>query len=313
MFWRPGIDPDEEPARILIARGDFVDADRQNRKIPYKIYYPAEGNDASPVIVWSHGLGGNRDGAGFISRFLSAHGYVVVHIQHKGTDSSLWEGQSGHPWDVIRAAKIPRRAVLDRYRDVPFVLDQLPVFAAEHPEIGARMDMGHLGMSGHSFGANTTQIMAGQKLGYGRRQYTLRDSRFACGILYSPVPSYNRKDPPRSLYGGIAIPLLHMTGTEDTSPVEGFSYTRRLEVFENSGGPDQYLLVLNDGDHMVYNGSRGKLGENPKRARHEQIIKIAALAFWDGYLKDDPTARDWLGGAGFARFISTEGSCSYRP
>lgn len=314
MFWRPGTDPDVEPARILIVRGDFIDFTRQTRKVPYKLYYPVDdGGGLLPVIIWSHGLGGNRDGAGFISRFLSSHGYVVVHIQHKGTDSALWEGKTGHPWDAIRAAKIPRKAVLDRYRDVSFALDQLQVFAAKNPEIGARMDLSRIGMSGHSFGANTTQIMAGQKLGYGRRQYSLRDFRFSCGILYSPVPSYNRKDAPRSIYGDIAIPLFHMTGTADTSPVEGFDYMRRLEVFENSGGPDQHLLVLNDGDHMIYNGSRGQLGENPKRAIHEQMIKISALAFWDTYLKGDDNARDWLTGDGLSGYIGAEGSSSYKP
>ena len=314
MFWRSGIDPDEEPARILIARGEFIDSARQDRKIPYKIYYPVDDGDGKlPVILWSHGLGGNRDGAGFISRYLSSHGYVVVHIQHRGTDSSLWEGKPGHPWDVIRATKIPRKAVLNRYRDVPFALDQLEIFARENPEIGKRMDFRYTGMSGHSFGANTTQVMAGQKLGYGERQYSLRETRFSCGILYSPVPTYNRKDSPKSIYGGISIPLFHMTGTADTSPVEGFGYARRLEVFENSGGADQHLLVLNDGDHMIYNGSRGQLGENPKRALQEQLIKIGALAFWDAYLKRDNFAMDWLKGDGWSKFLGREGSCSYRP
>lgn len=312
-FWRNDIDPATEPRRIMIERGVFTDEKRGGRNIPYKIYYPVEdGNDPLPVIIWSHGLGGSRDGGGFISRFLASHGYIIVHIQHIGTDSSLWEGKPGHPWDAIRATKIARKTVLSRYRDVPFALEALKDFAADHPEIGTRMDFARLGMSGHSFGAGTTQIMAGQKLGFGRRQYSLREPRFRAGILYSPVPSYNRKDSPRSIYGGIAMPLFHMTGTADTSPVEGFGYTRRLEVFDNSGGPDQHLLVLNDGDHMVYNGSRGKLGENPKRAIHETLIKISALAFWDAQLKDDQAARDWLEGAGFAALLAEEGRYAHR-
>ena len=313
QFWRGNIDPDSEPDRIMIERGAWADSRRGGRKIPYKIYYPVEDSGGKlPVIFWSHGLGGSRDGGGFISRFLASHGYVVVHIQHPGTDSSLWEGKPGHPWDAIRATKIPRKAVLDRYRDVPFALDALEEFAKERPEIGARMDFSRLGMSGHSFGAGTTQIMAGQKLGFGRRQYCLREKRFKAGILYSPVPSYNRKDSPRSIYGGIAMPLFHMTGTADTSPVEGFGYARRLEVFDHSGGPDQHLMVLKDGDHMVYNGSRGKLGDNPKRGLHEDLIKIAALAFWDAQLKDDKAARDWLVNGGFSQWAGEEAEYRHR-
>ena len=312
-FWTPDIDPGLEPRRILIERGIFTDAAREGRAVPYKIYYPADEDQGPvPVILWSHGLGGSRDGGGFISRFLSSHGYVVVHVQHPGTDSSLWEGKSGHPWDAIRATKIPRKATLNRYQDIPFALDALTGFAKERPEIGVRMDFSRLGMSGHSFGAGTTQIMAGQKLGYGRRQYSLREPRFKCGILYSPVPSYNRKDSPSSIYGSIAMPLFHMTGTEDTSPVEGFPYTRRLEVFDNSGGPDQHLMVLQGGDHMIYNGSRGKLGENPKREIHETLIKIGALAFWDGWLKDSQPAKEWLSKGGFADFMKAEGFYRFR-
>ena len=50
------------------------------------------------------------------------------------------------------------------------------------------------------------------------------------------------------------------------------------------------MIVLEDGDHMVFNGSRGKLAANPKRDVHERIIKVLSLAFWDAYLKDDQAA-----------------------
>ena len=82
----------------------------RHRKIAYKVYAPADALDGEkfPVIIWSHGLGGSRDGAGFISRFVAAHGFVIIHIQHPGTDSTLWEGKPGHPWDVIRATPIPK-------------------------------------------------------------------------------------------------------------------------------------------------------------------------------------------------------------
>lgn len=70
-------------------------------------------------------MGGTRDGAGFIARFLAAHDYVLLHIQHDGTDSSLWMGKEGHPWDIIRQTKITRGTTLNRFRDVKFVLDNL--------------------------------------------------------------------------------------------------------------------------------------------------------------------------------------------
>ncbi|MBK9562996.1 MAG: hypothetical protein IPO54_07765 [Micavibrio sp.] len=118
--------------------------------------------DKVPVIIWSHGYGGNRDGAGFISRYVASHGYIIIHLTHAGSDSSLWEGKPGHPWDVLRRSPITRAMTVERFADVPAVLDQLPNWAAENPEPGARMDLNTLGMSGHSFGAMTTQAMAGE-------------------------------------------------------------------------------------------------------------------------------------------------------
>lgn len=126
FLWNQSVDPQEPPAQIEIERGDWEDSSRGGRKVPYKIYAPVgQGGERFPVILWSHGLGGSREGAGFISRYIASHGYIVVHIQHAGTDSELWEGKPGHPWDVIRQTKIPRKATLQRLQDVPFAVDQL--------------------------------------------------------------------------------------------------------------------------------------------------------------------------------------------
>ena len=311
MFWKSDLSPDTEPRRVTLIKGEWTDPKRGGRTVPYKIYVPDTENadEKWPVIIWSHGLGGTRDGAGFISRYVASHGYIIVHIQHIGTDSILWEGMPGHPWDNIRKAFIPRKAVLARYRDVPFVLDNLRQMANDPQSgIGRHMDLDKLGMSGHSFGAMTTQVMAGQRImKHGsRRHYDLYQPDFIAGILYSPVPG--RRDPadPGFVYGGIRIPLLHLTGTDDESPIEGFGYEQRLNVFRHAGDTQQHLAILKDGDHMVYNGSRGGLKENPKRDRHEAIIKMLSLAWWDWHLKGDRAAQGWLAGDGAKTFLHTD-------
>lgn len=314
-FWCPGIDPGHEPHKVMIAKGVLTDPKREQRQVPYKLYYPVNHTMTGlPLVVWSHGLGGSRDGAAFIARFLAAHGYVVCNIQHPGTDSSLWEGKPGHPWDNIRKAHIPRKASLDRFRDVPFLLDRLDEMGAAHPDAWAHIDCDVIGMSGHSFGAMTTQVIAGQKIpDEDGRLIQIKDERIRAGILYSPVPVRHLTDAPDAeIYGPLARPLFHMTGTDDSSPVEGFDYTLRRLPFDNAGADNQHLLILKDGDHMVYNGSRGKLADNPKRHVHEAIIKIAALAFWDAYLKSDKAAMDWLTGSGFAGWLGDEGEYAYR-
>lgn len=289
--------PSDEIYKVLIKKDILRDVSRDNRPIPIKVYYPSgyEG-EKLPVIIWSHGLGGSVDGAAFLSRYLASQGYVLVHVQHLGTDSSLWEGKPGHPWDIIRNTTIPRSATLNRFHDVPFLLDSLPAWIAQHEEVERIANLENLGMSGHSFGALTTQVMAGQMFPDEEGKLRIfRDPRFRAGILYSPVPiAHLALDDPRDIYGSITLPLLHMTGTDDTSPVEGWDYTKRLVVKDHADHPEQYLHILDDGDHMVYNGSRGKLGDNPKRDEHEAAIKHTAIAFWDAYLKDDDVAKEWL-------------------
>lgn len=310
--WQPPA-ADHEPHKVIILRGERIDAKRGGRIVPYKIYYPVNHSMTDlPVVLWSHGLGGGREGAAFLVRYLASHGYVVVNVQHPGTDTSLWEGKPGHPWDNIRAAHISRKTTLARFCDIPFILDELPAIAAENPDLQAHIDLSRIGMSGHSFGAITAQIMAGQRLGTGRRRYQLREPRIRAAIAYSPSPAYNHREDPVTIYDGIDIPILCMTGTDDSSPVSGRPYTYRLPIYEHAGSAEKMLLVLQDGDHMVFAGSRGGLGENPKRKEHEALIKILSLAYWDAYLKDDENALKWLKNGGFQGFLGEGGTFDFR-
>lgn len=311
MFWQPDINPAAGPYKVMLARGDFIDPARDNRQVPYKIYYPSDYTSGKvPVIFWSHGYGGNRDGASFLSRYVCSHGYVLVHITHRGTDSSLWEGKPGHPWEILKNTHVPRVMTLNRFKDVTFALNELPAWAAANPEIGKLMDLNTLGISGHSFGSLTTQVIGGQLIPDEEQKLaSFRDDRFCAGIAYSPVPiAHMTGAAPVTIYNSLTLPLFYMTGTDDASPLEGFTYEQRLLVYEHSGSAEKYLLVKNGGDHMVYNGTRGQLGENPLREKHEEIIKMASLAYWNYYLKGDKKAQDWLCNGGFAAYLAGGGT-----
>ncbi|HOQ62231.1 MAG TPA: hypothetical protein PKZ08_16505, partial [Vicinamibacterales bacterium] len=77
------------PYEIGVLVQDWVDANRQ-RTVPVKIYYPKSAEGASPVVVFSHGLGGTREGYEYLGRHWASHGYVSVHVQHQGSDDSVW-------------------------------------------------------------------------------------------------------------------------------------------------------------------------------------------------------------------------------
>lgn len=315
VTWKPS--PESGPFKTILKRGEFLDHSRvtaggASRPVPFKIYLPV-GHDLEkmPVIIWSHGFGGNRDGAAFLSRFLASYGYAIAHLTHFGTDSSLWEGKPGHPWDILRKVKIPRETTIDRFMDVPFALDALEEWAKEpeNAEFGKLLDFENMGMSGHSFGSMTSQVMAGQMFpDVNGRLTSMKEERFKAGILYSPVPIRHLvgDEPDAEIYGSITLPLLHMTGTEDDSPIEGFGYKQRMAVYEHSSSPEKFALIKHGGDHMVYNGTRGKLDANPLRERHEDLIKIFALAYWNYKLKGDDAAREWLEGQGAQDYLSSD-------
>lgn len=269
--------------KVLLKRGEFIDENRGGRAVPFKIYHP-DGDDLEkmPLILWSHGFGGNRDGAAFISRHIASHGYIICHLTHDGTDSSLWEGKPGHPWDILREVHITRDVTLNRFKDVPFALDSLK----DH-ELAGMMDFERLGISGHSFGAMTTQVIAGMRFPDSEGNLLdLSDQRFKAGIAYSPTAiTHLTQAPPEELYGPISIPLLHMTGTQDDSPLDGYDYKHRLVIYEHTGHPEKYLHVLEGGDHMIYNGTRGKLGASDLREQHEAEILTEVLGFWNRELK----------------------------
>lgn len=294
------------PLPIRIDKGAWTDPARGGRVVPYKIYRPEIIEaDSYPLVVWSHGLGGTCDGAGFLGRYVAGQGYFHVHIQHDGTDDALWRGMPGHPWDNIRKAKISWETVRNRYLDVHFALDSLEAM------YDGRLDFERVGMCGHSFGALTTQIMAGQPAG--REVFEdLSDPRIAAGILYSPIPVFSHQTGSAVLYREIKKPLLHMTGTVDESPIEDFGYEKRLEVFEGAGSGVQHAFVLDGGDHMVFNGSRGQLESYPDIDKHQDMIAYVSHVWWAAMLNRDGAAHDWLHGAGVQAWLDDQGGGVYR-
>ena len=45
-----------------------------------------------PVILFSHGLGGSRNGYKYVRACWTARGYATIFLQHPGSDESLFQG-----------------------------------------------------------------------------------------------------------------------------------------------------------------------------------------------------------------------------
>lgn len=274
--------------------GEWGDKAR-DRQVPFKIYLPKEAPGARPIVIFSHGLGGSREGAAYLGHYLASYGYVCVHIQHPGSDESIWKG-SPNPMESMRNwFKSPMevwRQAQARFLDLPLAIDALSIMNAEDPRLRGRLDLSRIGMSGHSFGAISTLAAAGQQMGPARLASSYAEPRIKAAIALSPSPPQRRTDY-ATLYAGIRVPILHITGTEDKDPVgERFPPEARFIPFENITTTDQYLLVINGATHMTFGGSE-RLSFIPK-AEHLHLVEMVSLAFWDAYLLDDPKAKAWL-------------------
>lgn len=270
------------------------DADR-GRDVPVRVYLPA-GTNASPVVLFSHGLGGSRENSPYLGCHWSSRGYAVVFVQHLGSDESVWKDQParGERLKAMREAASPKNFAL-RVQDIPAVLDQLARWNEEkdHPLCG-RLDLSKVGMCGHSFGAITTQAVSGQRFPLGIVNYT--DARIKAAVAFSP--SAPRRGSAERAFGGVSIPWLLMTGTKDTSFINDTDVASRLKVFPALPPGQKYELVLEGAEHSAF-GDRPLPGDKEARnPNHHRAILALSTAFWDAYLRGDAAARGWLDGAG---------------
>jgi len=182
-----------------------------------------------------------------------------------------------------------------RVRDVPAVLDALEHWntTAGHP-LSGRLDMGHIGMSGHSFGAVTTQAVSGQHF---PGEAISPDPRIKAALVLSPSG-------PRgggvstAAFGEVEIPWMLMTGTDDNSPIGDVDAASRLTVFPALPPRAKYELVLDGAKHSIFTDRALPGDRGTKNPNHQRAIRAISTAFWDAYLKNDASALAWLDGDG---------------
>ncbi len=268
---------------------------KRNRDIPIRVFLPAE-TGAAPVVIFSHGLGGNREGSAYLGEHWSVRGYVVVYTQHPGSDDGVWKGvEPAQIMPALKSAASPQNFIL-RVQDIPAVLDELTAWNQESGHaLHGRLEMAHIGMSGHSFGAQTTQGVSGQTFP-GEIGQRFTDTRIRAAVAFSP--NIAKTGDARGAFGGVKIPWLLMTGTKDGSPIGGATPETRRQVFPALPAGDKYEAVLNNAEHSAFTDRPLPGDSEPRNPNHHRVILALTTAFWDAYLKDNAEAKAWLGGDG---------------
>ena len=267
---------------------DWLD-ERRGRAVPARLYRPeavARGDGVpAPLVVFSHGIGGSRRGYSYLGSYLARAGFASLHVQHVGSDRQLWTAGSvfGLLGRLQDAAQ--EREALARVDDVRFALDR--VLAGEHaPHLDARQVVA----AGHSYGANTSLLVAGARVERDGRELGLRDARVRAAILISAPPFFGERDPQRILQG-VQVPTLHVTATEDVIRIPGYTsgVEDRLAVFEGVASPRKALVVFEGGSHSVFT-DRGLTGG----AVANQRIKAATQELSAAFLRSVFTATPGL-------------------
>lgn len=280
------------------------------RDVPWKAYLPDASTGPAPVVIWSHGLGGSREGSRSLGRYLASHGYAAFHIQHPGTDAQAFKeaGAQG----VMRSIRDNPRIVLDRYRDPAFALDEITKMA--RGDLRGRIDPARAGISGHSFGAITAMTIAGQQLDNRLLATHFGDDRFLAAFIMSP--SVPRRGSPREAFSQMLMPIFHLTGTNDGSPIDDtMSPTDRLIPFAAIDNVDQYLLVLEGGTHWTFTDTETFQGADLTYSgieQHRTIVNTLAVAYWDAHLRGDKAAMAWLRGDGMKTYIGKNGETKFK-
>ena len=278
-----GLSDYAEPGRfkVEVQRLDWHDAKR-NRDVPATIYLPQVGTNHGPfpVIIFSHGLGGTRDGYKYLGRHWASHGFVSVHLQHRGSDDTVWKGQA-NPRSAMTSAAANPQNIMNRPRDVSFAIDELTRLEKSDAAWRGRLDLSRIGVAGHSFGAYTTLAVAGQA----GKLFSARDSRIKAAIPIS-APAAKAAN-----FDTITIPLLHITGTKDGSPIGNSSPADRRVPFDRIQNAPEFLITFEGADHMVFGGRRSQPGDTSTL----KLVQASTTAFWEMTLRNDARAKAWMG------------------
>ncbi|MFO0598760.1 MAG: hypothetical protein U0228_25870 [Myxococcaceae bacterium] len=266
----------------------------KGREVPLKVYLPPDVKGPAPVLLFSHGLGGSNEGNVFLAEHWARRGYVAVFVQHPGSDTHVWA-------DVPKAERL--RAMksaasidnfLKRVGDVGAVLDALTLWSATKGHVlFGRVDVERVGMSGHSFGAVTTQAVSGQKFPL---QSSFTDLRIKAAVAFSP--SAPRAGSAATAFGEVKVPWLLMTGTHDASPIGGQTAASRREVFPALPAGGKYEVVLDLAEHSAFTDRALPGDSQPRNPNHHRVMLAFTTAFFDAYVRGDAAAKAWLDGDG---------------
>jgi Cutinase len=262
--------------------GDVVLRDSARAKdLRVTVSYP-EGDGPFPVIVFSHGAGGNGNYAYPITRFWTSHGYVCVHPTHADSLSLAPATTTSGPaeWE-------------NRARDLSFVIDSLADLQRSIPALRGKLDLRRIGVAGYSYGGHSAQLLGGAKLeAPGGASRSLADPRPLAFLLLSG-PGAGARGLTELSWDDWTRPMMAVTGSRDLIGGER-SPMWHLEPALHGPPGDKYALYLEGASHGSFTGRIAEMSSSREEQEIFRWLRVTTLAFWDVYLKGLGEARPRL-------------------
>lgn len=277
-----------------------------------------------PLVILSHGLGGNNKSHRAIATHLASHGFLVLAPDHP-TSNTVWAQKVyaktrgslvSRARQTMATVALHPQSLLGRPRDVSALIDLAEKWNRDKKDpLYGRIDLERIAVMGHSYGAYTTLAVCGarpildhtkpaEKPGRGLAP-SLRDPRVKVGIALSPQGPGNGFFSEES-YSEIRVPMLCLSGSRDKAGdfVKGQNLParNRYRAFELMPAGDKFYAWLWNTGHMGF----GDFESNPpwvkKTAKmmvpeNKDVLKITgalSTAFLKTYLQQDSAARELL-------------------
>ena len=258
------------------------------------------GGGVKPLIVFSHGFGGNLDAFPKTSEAWARAGYAIAHPTHA---DSLRPAPDRTPLGEELAKMFQLRAqgglvgergeafvrMLDdpahldgRSSDVAGVLAAAGGAGGLPEPLRGRIDTARMGMAGHSYGAYTSLALGGAEVTRNGAKKSFAEPRFAAFMPIS-AQGVGRMGLDRRSFDGMRRPGLWITGSKDFGAGQE-TPDWRLHGYEMSPPGDKYSLFVADARH-------GDFDDPPGGPQVGAALRSREIAFWDAYVRGDAAAK----------------------
>jgi dienelactone hydrolase len=231
----------------------------------------ADDEETWPVIVFSPGNATNVAFYAALAEDLASRGYVVIGVDHPYQVAAVDVGAAGvavyDPVESVGEGSSAAR-IDERVSDLSFVVDRLAADAGGIDELSGRLDLGRIGVAGHSLGG----IAAAEMCADARVDACLNIDGQQIG---GPFSARRDPSPPTK-------PFLFLTKETRLHPA-------LVEVFE-AAGADAYRVVVPAATHGAFtDGSRYEPRLLPVDGTADHVLAIergVVRAYFDRYLRD---------------------------